>query len=71
MLNPSISSALERVVLRALEREPDDRFQSAEAFALAYEKACEPIFMEQTVAFLMKTVRTMNPRRQCAACSKV
>lgn len=71
LLNPSISSALERVVLRALERGPKDRFQSAEAFALAYEKACVPTLMERIVAFFIKTVRTMNPHRECAACSRV
>ncbi|GAC1364355.1 MAG: hypothetical protein NVS2B12_07580 [Ktedonobacteraceae bacterium] len=42
LLNPNLSSSLEKVVLRALEKEPQERFQTAEAFALAYQKALAP-----------------------------
>ncbi len=38
-LNPAISLALEQVMLRALEKDPQRRFQSAQAFAEAYRHA--------------------------------
>ena len=71
LLNPYISSPLERVILRALKREPEGRFQTAAAFALAYQKAFVPTLIERLIAIIAKTVRTMNPHRRCAACNKV
>ena len=36
-LNPEISSALEQIVLRALERDPEDRYASARELAYDLE----------------------------------
>jgi serine/threonine protein kinase len=71
LLNPYISSPLERVMLRSLAREPEGRFQTAAAFAIAYQKAFVPSLMERLFAIIAKTLRTMNPYRCCPACSKV
>jgi serine/threonine protein kinase len=38
---PSTPNAVQRVVLRALEKDPDERFPSAGSFALALEQACQ------------------------------
>ena len=38
-INPAISPALDAVVMRALEKDPGQRFQSAEAFIVALEAA--------------------------------
>jgi serine/threonine-protein kinase len=38
---PDVSPALDAVVMRALAREPDDRWESALAFATALEEACK------------------------------
>ncbi|MBE3558749.1 MAG: hypothetical protein IMW89_05910, partial [Ktedonobacteraceae bacterium] len=38
---PHLSLAVERVVLKALAKEPGERFDSVEEFALALEQACE------------------------------
>jgi serine/threonine protein kinase len=38
---PSTPHAVQRVVLRALEKDPDERFPSVGAFALALERACQ------------------------------
>jgi eukaryotic-like serine/threonine-protein kinase len=40
-INPRISPALDAVVMRALEKEPGQRFQSADAFIAALDKALE------------------------------
>src|SRR5260370_15542055 len=37
---PGISSAIEQVVLTALAKEPQQRFASVQAFAIALEQAC-------------------------------
>ena len=39
---PEVSPALDAVVLRALERDPDKRFATAQEMALALEAACLP-----------------------------
>lgn len=38
---PSIPSAVEQVVLKALAKEPQQRFESVQAFARAFEEACK------------------------------
>ena len=38
---PSTPHAVQRVVLQALEKDPDERFPSAGSFALALERACQ------------------------------
>jgi serine/threonine-protein kinase len=40
-VSPSVSSALEAVVMRGLERDPDKRFQTAREMAVALERECE------------------------------
>jgi len=48
-LNPDVSPEIEQVVLRALEKEPRRRFQSARAYADAYRHALQapPLFSTQ------------------------
>ena len=46
---PTISPAVERVVLRALAKDPQQRFESIEAFAIALEKAAQPHHREATL----------------------
>jgi serine/threonine protein kinase len=41
-LKPDLPESLERVLLKALAKEPDDRFQSAEELIAALESAIEP-----------------------------
>jgi eukaryotic-like serine/threonine-protein kinase len=51
-INPAISPALDAVVMRALEKEPGQRFQSAEAFIAALDAAeREPGGGQGTAAF--------------------
>jgi predicted ATPase/class 3 adenylate cyclase len=40
---PTISSALEHVVLKALAKDPQSRFEHAQAFAQALEEACQSL----------------------------
>jgi serine/threonine protein kinase len=44
-INPAISSSLERAILRALAKNPDDRQQSAEAFSEELRTASRQIFI--------------------------
>ncbi|HLI06198.1 MAG TPA: serine/threonine-protein kinase [Ktedonobacteraceae bacterium] len=39
---PSLSPEVEQVVLRALAKDPGERFESVKAFARAFERACQP-----------------------------
>ena len=51
-INPSISPALDAVVMRALEKDPGQRFQSADAFIAALDQAMrEPGLSRDTAAF--------------------
>ncbi|HZO07091.1 MAG TPA: Stk1 family PASTA domain-containing Ser/Thr kinase, partial [Solirubrobacterales bacterium] len=51
-LNPQVSPALDAVVMRALEKEPGERFQSADAFIAALDQAMkEPGTGRGTAAF--------------------
>jgi serine/threonine-protein kinase len=51
-LNPQVSPALDAVVMRALEKEPGNRFQSADAFIAALDQAMrEPGVAGGTAAF--------------------
>ena len=47
--NPSIGSALDRVLLKALEKEPSQRYQEAQAFAEALERAWREAAPSQAV----------------------
>jgi serine/threonine protein kinase len=49
-INPAISISLERTILRALAKNPDDRQQSAEAFSEELQKASHQIFIPLAVA---------------------
>jgi beta-lactam-binding protein with PASTA domain/predicted Ser/Thr protein kinase len=51
-INPQVSPALDAVVMRALEKEPGQRFQSADAFIAALDAALkDPGVGAQTAAF--------------------
>src|SRR3954449_494004 len=51
-INPRVSPALDAVVMRALEKEPGNRFQSADAFIAALDQAMrEPGVAQGTAAF--------------------
>jgi eukaryotic-like serine/threonine-protein kinase len=51
-INPRVSPALDAVVMRALEKEPGQRFQSAEAFIAALDGAMkDPGLSRDTAAF--------------------
>jgi eukaryotic-like serine/threonine-protein kinase len=51
-INPRVSPALDAVVMRALEKEPGQRFQSADAFIAALDAAMkEPGLSRDTAAF--------------------
>jgi eukaryotic-like serine/threonine-protein kinase len=51
-INPAVSPALDAVVMRALEKEPGQRFQSADAFIAALDQAMrEPGVAGGTAAF--------------------
>lgn len=51
-INPQVSPALDAVVMRALEKEPGQRFQSADAFIAALDAALkDPGVGRQTAAF--------------------
>jgi len=51
-VNPQVSPALDAVVMRALEKEPGQRFQSADAFIAALDAALkDPGVGRQTAAF--------------------
>jgi eukaryotic-like serine/threonine-protein kinase len=45
---PTIPPAVEQVVLRALAKDPQQRFESIEAFAIALEQATQPHYREAT-----------------------
>jgi predicted ATPase/DNA-binding CsgD family transcriptional regulator len=60
---PTISSGVEQVVLKALAKDPQRRFASVEAFALALVKACEsessgPTFFVPTSGYLASAGHT-------------
>ncbi len=51
-INPQVSPALDAVVMRALEKEPGQRFQSADAFSAALDAALkDPGVGRETAAF--------------------
>jgi len=51
-INPQVSPALDAVVMRALEKEPGNRFQSADAFIAALDQAMrEPGVAQGTATF--------------------
>jgi len=52
LLNPAISYAVERVVLRALEKEPQRRFKSVQEMAQAYTQALKDAEQAQTMQVL-------------------
>jgi tRNA A-37 threonylcarbamoyl transferase component Bud32 len=50
-LNPSIPEAVEKVLFRALAKEPDDRYQAASDFSEALREAFETFTERQTMSF--------------------
>ena len=48
-LNPDLPESIERVLLKALAKEPDDRFQSVEALTAALGNALEPSTLDGAV----------------------
>jgi serine/threonine-protein kinase len=77
-LNPTISSAVEEVVLKALAKNPDDRYQTATAMSQALNKAiaatpavvpAEPSLMDMTAPSMaaVKNVQPISPQLPTAA----
>ena len=53
-INPKISPALDAVILRALEKKPENRFATITAFANAFEQAIKPsLFSEESPTLRM------------------
>jgi serine/threonine protein kinase len=50
LFNPAISPAIEQVILRALEKDPQRRFHTAQALASAYQHALEETFAHHYVS---------------------
>lgn len=65
LLNPLIPPAVEAVVLRALEKEPGKRFQSAQDLLLAYQEAFKSEMSDMTVR--VAAVRLGEPVASLAA----
>ncbi len=67
-INPAVSPALDAVVMRALEKDPGQRFQSAEAFITALETAGrEPDASGGTAAFAPLPPPVVGPDEAAAA----
>jgi len=62
--NPSLPRSVEQVILRALEKKPDRRFQTMEELYGAYQRALRPSFSNQLSAKLRQAGRQI--RRQLA-----
>ncbi len=59
-INANLSLALEEVILRTLEKEPQDRFQTAADLALAYRKATAPSLLERLNSTFMDIVHNIS-----------
>jgi len=67
-INPRVSPALDAVVMRALEKDPGQRFQSAQAFIAALDAALrDPSVGEGTVAFALPPPVVAPPAEAVAA----
>ncbi len=67
-INPAVSPALDAVVMRALEKDPGHRFQSAAAFIAALDAALrDPSVGEGTVAFAAPPPIVSPPPEAAAA----
>jgi eukaryotic-like serine/threonine-protein kinase len=68
-LNPQVSPALDAVVMRALEKDPGQRFQSAEAFISALDAAMREPGVEHggTAAFAPLPPPVVGPEEAAAA----
>jgi beta-lactam-binding protein with PASTA domain len=61
-INPQVSPALDAVVMRALEKEPGQRFQSADAFIAALDAALkDPGVGRETAAFAAAPAAVATP----------
>ncbi len=66
-INPAVSPALDAVVMRALEKDPGQRFQSAEAFIAALDAAArEPGAGGGTAAFAALPPPVVGPEQAAA-----
>ena len=59
-LNPLISQAVEQVILCALEKHIEQRFETIAAFADAYEKACNPSLLGKAQDFFNTLVASFT-----------
>ena len=74
-LNPALSPAIDDVVLRALEKDPDKRFGTPRELAVAYQKALhdphattEPLTMNQiSVVVMPATIATVQKKKKKVA----
>ncbi len=65
---PGLPEALDRVVLKALQRDPARRYASAEHMAIDLEEACPPATQRQVAAWVMALAgpRILERRQRCA-----
>ncbi len=59
-LNPSISPRVEQVVMKALEKEPQDRYQSGAEFVQALEEALEQVSPDAVSASASRSANLIN-----------
>ncbi len=59
-INLNLSPALEQVILRTLEKEPQDRFQTAADLAMAYRKATASSLLERMTTTFTNTIQNIN-----------
>jgi serine/threonine protein kinase len=57
-LNPAISPSIDEVILKALDKRPENRFQSAQEFAQAYRQALEP---EDSQVVVLRQTASLAP----------
>lgn len=60
--NPAIPHGIEQVILRALEKDPRQRYQTVDDLYAAYQKAITPSFREQLSATLRKAGQQLRSR---------
>src|SRR6185295_8045820 len=61
--NPAVSRATDAVVLRALDRDPDRRYQTASELAAALEESVDPVTARRLGAWVAETASAVLAER--------